>query len=220
MNQHAPDEHRPVRIGLTGGIASGKSTVAELFASMGIEVIDADKIAHALVAPGQPALAEVVAAFGDEILGSNNELDRRKLREIVFESPEQREKLEAILHPRIYEELDARACAAQGPYVILVIPLLTETGARGRLDRVLVVDCEQSEQLRRLMARDGISEAAARQILSAQASRGARLRLADDVLVNQVRREHLEGLVLKLHRMYRGLAGARDARTRPGLRLP
>lgn len=213
-------EHGPVRVGLTGGIASGKSTVADLFAAMGAEVIDADQIAHALVEPGQPALAEIAAAFGDGVIGSDGSLDRRKLREIIYGSPQERERLESILHPRIFAELDARAGSVEGPYVILVIPLLAETGAADRLDRILVVDCEESDQIDRLVARDAISEASARKILNAQAGREDRLRLANDVLLNQVPVEDLEGLVLKLHRLYRGFADPRDARTRPGLRLP
>ncbi len=220
MNARDSDARAPLRVGLTGGIASGKSTVADLFAAMGVEVIDADLIAHELTAPGKPLLVPIARHFGEDILDNTGNLDRKKLRDLVFSSPPRREALEALLHPAILAEMDVRASRSEGPYVLLVIPLLAETGAVKHLDRILVVDCDESEQLARLMARDSVSETSARQILRAQASRDERLRLADDVLFNQVPREDLEGLVLKLHRMYRSLDGPGDARTRPGLRLP
>lgn len=215
-----PDQRGPLRIGLTGGVASGKSTVARLFAALGIEVIDADQIAHELTAPGSPLLDAVAGRFGTGLINSEGQLDRRRLRKIVFESDRARKELEGLLHPAIFAELEARARKADGPYVLLVIPLLAETGANALLDRILVVDCDESEQLARLMSRDTVSEALARQILRAQASREARLQLADDVLLNQVPREDLPGLVLELDGLYRSLNNREDAHARPGLRLP
>jgi dephospho-CoA kinase len=200
---------RPLRIGLTGGIASGKSAVARLFAARGVPVIDTDQIARDVVEPGQPALAELVEAFGAAILRPDGHLDRRALREQVFADPSQRRRLEALLHPRILAELERRSAAAGGPYQVLVIPLLVEGGRRTPLDRVLVVDCPEETQLARLRARDGETEAGARAMLAAQARRGDRLAAADDVIVNDGTLEQLEAAVAAL-----------DARYRRGLRAP
>ncbi len=198
---------RPLRIGLTGGIASGKTTVAELFAARGVPVIDTDQIARDIVQPGQPALGEIAATFGPTVLGADGLLDRAALRQRVFADPGERRRLEAILHPRIRAELERRSAAAGGPYQLLVIPLLVEGGGQTRLDRVLVVDCPESLQVARLVARDGGSEAAARAILAAQASRERRLSAADDVIVNDGDRAALATAVAALDSRYRRLAG-------------
>lgn len=193
-----------MRIGLTGGIASGKTTVADLFAELGVAVIDTDVIARDVVAPGQPALRRLVEAFGDDILDSKGELDRRRMRRRVFADESQRKKLEAILHPVIGAEMMARAEAAGGPYQVLVVPLLLETGMGGLVDRILVVDCPPQTQMERLMARDGETEQGARRILDAQLDRADRLAAADDVLVNDGDLEGLRGRVRDLHRAYSG----------------
>ncbi|MBM0103457.1 dephospho-CoA kinase [Steroidobacter sp. S1-65] len=197
---------RPLLIALTGGIASGKSAVAEIFAELGAPVLDTDQIARDVVEPGTPALAQLVAEFGSDILDTSGRLDRVRMRERVFADPAQRKKLEAITHPAIREELAARAQRAQGPYQIHVIPLLIESGRADLYDRVLLVDTSEEEQLKRLMARDGSNEALARQILAAQASREDRLDAADDVIVNTGTLQDLQRFVQTLHRNYKLLA--------------
>lgn len=199
-------------IGLTGGVASGKSTVAALFAARGAPIIDTDLIARELVAPGQPALAEIADHFGPEALNSDGSLDRRWLRRRIFADEAARRALEAILHPRIRAEVQQRLEALRQripppPYALVVIPLLVETGAYdGLLDRVLVVDLPEDLQLRRLMTRDGVEPPLARAMLAAQASRQARLARADDVIDNRGPAEALVEQVEGLHRFYAGAA--------------
>ena len=194
------------RIGLTGVIASGKSTVADLFGALEVPVIDTDKIAREVVEPGQPPLEKLVERFGTGILTPDGHLDRPKLREIVFSDPKARADLEALTHPAIGSAVEAMAAAAGGPYQILVIPLLVEKGLGKRLDRVLVVDCPETLQLQRLQARDGSSPAQAQAILDAQASRTARLKAADDVIRNESDVAALRQQVEALHRRYLELA--------------
>jgi dephospho-CoA kinase len=200
---------RPLRIGLTGGIASGKTTVAKLFAGRGVPVLDTDQIARDVVEPGQPALAKVVAAFGPDILGPDGRLDRPRLRARVFADPDSRQRLEAILHPAIRAELARRAEAAGGPYQVWVIPLLVEGGQVDRVDRILVVDCPEAVQLARVKARDGETEDSARAILAAQASRAQRLAAADDVIVNDGEEAGLSPQVAALDARYRALVANR-----------
>ncbi len=195
------------RIALTGGIASGKSTVARLFETLGARLIDTDQIARELVLPGAPALQAIRQRFGDKILAADGTLDRAALRAHVFQDSTARADLEAILHPRIREETDARSARLGGPYQLIAVPLLVETGTHGRYDRVLVVDCEPARQLLRLMQRDGIDAAAAQRILDAQATRAQRLAIADDVIVNDGQVAHLASQVEKLHRAYLGAPG-------------
>lgn len=154
---------RPFRVALTGGIASGKSTVANLFAAHGVPLIDTDLIARDVVEPGQPALAAVVQAFGSDVLDSDGRLDRRRLREIIFRDAAARTRLEAILHPAIRAAMERQSVAAAqaGPYQVLVIPLLAEGGRRDHVDRVLVVDTPEAAQVERLMTRDAVSRAQA-----------------------------------------------------------
>jgi dephospho-CoA kinase len=190
------------RVGLTGGIASGKSTVAEMFAALGVPVIDTDVIARDVVAPGTPGLAAVVASFGPEVVLPDGSLDRRKLRALVFDGAAPRRQLEAILHPRILERMEALCATSGGPYQVLVIPLLGESGLAGRVDRVLVVDCSETVQRERLMARDGETAASADRILAAQLDRQARLAIADDVLANAGTRDDLASRVRELHGDY------------------
>jgi dephospho-CoA kinase len=196
----------PLLIALTGGIASGKTAVADLFAKLGVPVLDTDQIARDVVAPGMPALARLVAEFGAEILDAHGSLDRARMRERVFNDPAQRRRLEAITHPAIREELARRAAAAGGDYQIHVIPLLVETGRAEVYDRVLVVDCPQEAQLARLMARDGTSREQAEEILAAQASREERLNAAHDVIENTGTLADLEHFVQTLHSNYALLA--------------
>jgi dephospho-CoA kinase len=201
-SQHAP----ALLIALTGGIASGKSAVAEEFAKLGVPVLDTDQIARDIVAPGSPVLGQLVAEFGPEILDSNSRLDRAHMRERVFRDPEQRRKLEAITHPAIRAELARRSAEAGGDYQIHVIPLLVETGRADAYDRVLVVDCPEEAQLQRLQARDGSSREQAEEILAAQVSREERLEVAHDVIENTGTLEDLQGFVQTLHRNYELLA--------------
>ena len=203
-----PLHSRPMFIALTGGIASGKSAVAQFFAELGVPVIDADLVARQVVEPGTPALNAIVTTFGAEVLDASGRLDRAKLRERVFAQPAQREILESITHPAIREEMAEQSRVAGGTYQIHVIPLLVETGRTGEYDRVLVVDCPEEDQIRRLLERDGTNLEQARQILAAQASRTDRLNAADDVIVNTGTLEDLEQFVLTLHRNYELLAQA------------
>jgi dephospho-CoA kinase len=200
---------RPLRIGLTGGIASGKSTVTQRFAELGVPVIDADVSSRKVVEPGQPGLVQIVARFGSGVLSGDGNLDRRALRNLIFKDPSLRQAVDAILHPLIRADMEREALQAKGPYVVLAIPLLVEGGtARQRVDRVLVVDTDEALQIKRLQARDGSSEEQARAILAAQASRSARLAAADDVLLNSGSVADLRQAVDHLHAQYLQLAQA------------
>lgn len=198
----------PFTVAVTGGIASGKSAVTSAFERRGIDVVDADIAARVLVEPGQPALAEIVERFGAEVLDAQGRLDRRRLRGIIFADSEARRALEGILHPRIRAWMWAQAQAARAPYVVLAIPLLTPGSRYPWISRVLVVDVPESLQIARLMARDGVDEAAARAALAAQISRSERLALADDVLDNSGSLDALEDAVEALHARYLQLARA------------
>lgn len=169
---------------MTGGIASGKSTVADMFANLGVAIIDTDMIAREVVHSGRPALDEIRRRFGDEVIDSKGNLDRRALRKIVFADEHARLDLEAILHPRIGAETRRQAEAAAGPYQIIVVPLLVGSPLLRFVDRVLVIDCDEELQVRRVMARDSETAEQARRILAAQASRAARLAIADDIINN------------------------------------
>ena len=199
-----------LRIGLTGGIASGKSTVCELFAARGVEIFDADVVAREVVVPGQPALADIVEEFGRQVLNSDGELDRRALRTIVFRDPARRQVLEAILHPRIRERLWSQVSQAAGDYCILAVPLLVEGGLHREVDRVLVIDVTVETQRARLSARDGVTEDEVAATLAAQASRQIRLQAADDVIDNNGPLEALAPQVAALHSRYLELAAAQS----------
>jgi dephospho-CoA kinase len=203
----APTGHlHHFRVALTGGIASGKSTVARHFAALGVPVIDTDLIAREVVEPGEPALAEVVAAFGPGVVGADGRLDRRRLREIVFADATARRRLEAILHPAIRARMEAQSAAAGGPYQLLVIPLLAEGGRRDHVDRVLVVDASEATQMDRLVRRDSVTRAQAAAALAAQAGRAARLAMADDVVENSGDEAALGARIADLHARYLQLA--------------
>jgi dephospho-CoA kinase len=197
---------RPLRIGLTGGIASGKSTVSQRFAELGVPVIDADVASRNVVQPGTPGLAQVVQRFGASVLDADGRLDRRALRNLIFKDSSLRQALDAILHPLIRADMEREAAQAQGPYLIMAIPLLVEGGSSDRLDRVLVVDADETLQIQRLRARDASSEDEARAILGSQASRAARLTQADDVLLNTGTVADLRQAVERLHEQYLQLA--------------
>ncbi|NWF32158.1 dephospho-CoA kinase [Stenotrophomonas sp. SAM-B] len=196
-------------IGLTGGIAAGKSEVSRRFEALGITVADADLAARAVVAPGSEGLARIAAYFGTDILLADGQLDRAALRARIFDSAQDRQALEAITHPAIRQQLRQACEQAEGPYAIAAIPLLTEAGGRQQypwLDRILVVDVPVAVQHARLMQRDGIDTALADRMIAAQASREARLALADDVVVNDGHPDHLQAHVERLDRAYRELA--------------
>lgn len=195
-----------IRIGLTGGIASGKSTVADFFEALGVPIVDTDVIAREIVEPGKPALDEIRDAFGDVVIAEDGSLDRARLREIVFADDARRTELESILHPRIRNVADQQATLASGPYVIIVIPLLFESPMKDAMDRILVVDCSEETQLRRLTERDKESEEQARRIIAAQASRTERLSIADDVISNDNNLTRTRDAVRSLHDFYLSLA--------------
>jgi dephospho-CoA kinase len=206
-------------VGLTGGIASGKSLVGEHFGRLGIGVIDADQVARDVVAPGQPGLDALVQRFGADILEADGSLARRRMRERVFADAGERAALEAILHPLIHAELARRRDALPGEYRLLMIPLLARTGMRRLVNRVLVVDAPEEVQLERLTRRDGITPELAQRMLAAQDTRRQRLAIADDVLLNDGPAERLEGLVAQLHAHYLGIARGAIAPTQR-LHLP
>lgn len=209
-----------LKIGLTGGIASGKSRVEREFAAHGVPVADADQLSRELTVKGGDGLKALVEALGPGILDADGSLDRRRLRERLFADPALRRQVEGLLHPLILGRLKAHLDGFRAPYALAVIPLLTESPAsRALVDRVLVVDSSEALQLRRLMSRDGETESQARAILAAQAPRATRLKAADDILLNEGDEATLRHHVSHLHRFYLELAAAGDPR-RPGLRLP
>lgn len=172
------------KVGLTGGIGSGKSTAARIFSELGAPVIDADIIARKLVEPNQPALAEIIAVFGSKILTANGTLHRERLHKLVFENERARLRLEAILHPQIFREMHRRAARLAAPYCILVIPLLLETAHERSVDRVLVIDVPEAVQRHRIKARDKLSDTQINAILRTQCSRAIRLAAADGSVIN------------------------------------
>jgi dephospho-CoA kinase len=199
-------KHTPSpRIALTGGIGSGKSTVAGLFACLGVPVIDADVISRQLVEPGTPLLAALQHRFGAQIITGDGALDRRALRKLIFSDAQARADLEALIHPAVRAELLRQAAAARGPYALLVIPLLVEAGLEALGQRVLVVDCDPEVQLERVRVRDGVPLEQAQAILAAQTPRAARLAVADDVINNRGNLADLRAQVEALHLRYRAL---------------
>ncbi|WP_018717305.1 dephospho-CoA kinase [Arhodomonas aquaeolei] len=193
-------------VGLTGGIASGKSTVARLFARRGADVIDTDAVAREVVRPGSDGLTAVVDAFGKDVLTQDHCLDRRALRALIFDDEAARRRLESILHPRIEAAVRERIAASPGPYIVLVVPLLVESGWHEWVDRVAVVDVEEAHQIERLAERDDHTHEQARAALAAQTSRAHRLAHADDVIDNRGPPEALRDAVDALHERYLALA--------------
>jgi dephospho-CoA kinase len=196
---------RPLRVGLTGGVGSGKSTVASHFEALGVPVIDADRIARLLVAPGQPALLEVAAYFGDEVI-KDGQLDRTALRQKIFADDHQRRWLERLLHPKIYAAIEQQIAAQSAPYVLVVVPLLLETGRLDLVDRLLVVDVDPILQIQRVVGRDQLESSEVEKMLEAQINRETRLLAADDVLDNSGSPDDLPQKVLKLNQAYLNMA--------------
>lgn len=194
-------------VAITGGIGSGKTTVANQFAELGIEVVDADVIAREVVEPGTPALAAIAAHFGPEVITPAGQLDRRRLRERVFTDTQAKSWLNALLHPLIRTEMQRQCAAARSPYCLLVVPLLVENRLTALANRVLVIDVDEATQIERTCRRDGVSHEQAQAILAAQASRAERLAAADDVLDNQNGTpEAIKSRILALHETYLAFA--------------
>ena len=202
-------------VALTGGIGSGKSTVADAFARLNVNVIDADIIARQVVEPGTPGLEAIVERFGAAILLADGSLDRRQLRERIFSQPAQKAWLNALLHPQIQQETRRQMRLATSPYVLWVVPLLVENQLWKKADRVLVVDVSTATQLSRTIARDGVSKTHAENILAAQATREARLAVADDIIDNNGSPDKLAGDVARLHQHYLKLAAQADSQEKP-----
>ena len=201
-------------VGLTGGIGSGKTTVADMFAARGAALVDTDLIAHQLTAPGGAAMPEIHAQFGEAFLTPEGALDRKKMREYVFAEPAAKARLEAILHPLIRIETERAAQQAQGAYLVFVVPLLVESGSwKQRVSRVLAVDCSEQTQIQRVMRRSGLTEPAVRAIMAAQATRAQRLAAADDVIDNDSDALALVPQVDRLHALYASLAAAAESRS-------
>jgi dephospho-CoA kinase len=198
-------------IGLTGGIGSGKSTVANLFKELGITIVDTDIIARELVQPGQEALNEIISSFGTSLLQTDGQLDRKQLGQITFSDVRARKQLESILHPRIRQIMLAQLDAATSPYAIAVIPLLFESHQQATVDRVLVVDCDENTQIQRVKKRDQRSAQQIRNIIQAQSSREYRLAHADDVIVNTNDADELQQQVIQLHKKYLQLSASSHA---------
>jgi len=193
-------------IGLTGGIGCGKSVVSECFAQLGVPVIDADQVSHALTAPDQPLVKVIANTFGERFVKDAQVLDRAALREHIFSHPEARAQLEAILHPAIRDAMRRQLAGLDTDYAVLVIPLLLETGQRDLMDRILVIDCPPALQRQRVLARDGMAETEFEKILAAQVDRMQRLAAADDVIVNNGSLDDVHQAVVALDKKYRELA--------------
>lgn len=197
-----------LKVGLTGGIGSGKSTVCRLFADLSVPIIDTDVIARQLVEPGQPALSRLAAAFGAAIVNPDGSLDRARLRQLAFSDPLHKRQLDAIMHPLIFKEMEAQITRLRAIYCLLVIPLLVETQNNYTLDRVLLVDCPEQVQIQRVMRRDKVGREQAMAVIAAQATRQQRLALAHDVIDNTAAPERLAEQVKRLHNSYLLLATA------------
>lgn len=200
-----------LRVGLTGGIGSGKSMVAGMFQQLGISIIDADVIAHQLVAPGTPLLQQIIQTFGSRYLHKDGSLDRKSLADFVFSQPAQKQALEALIHPQVREHTQQQLDQLRTePYVIVVIPLLLETGYHDLIDRILVVDCSPEQQLQRVLQRDQREQAQIEHIMQQQVSRDQRLTQADDVIDNSADPHRTRAQVEKLHQRYAQLATAKS----------
>lgn len=199
-----------LKIGLTGGIGCGKTTVAKVFAQLNIPVIDADEIAHRLVAVGQPALSRIKQEFGPYILSPDGSLNRKKLKELIFSDFKQKQKLESILHPLVYQTIEAELKQLKTPYCIICIPLLFETNMSHFVDRILVVDCAVETQIERVRSRDNMTVERIQSIIDSQASRAFRIEKADDLIENSGTDDKLAERVKKLHNLYLSLSTCRD----------
>jgi len=189
-------------IGLTGGIGSGKSSACNFFTQQSIPVIDADIIAHQLVKPDSPALLEIIDIFGANFINSNGQLNRDKLRKEIFSDPYKKQQLEAIIHPRVFEEMQNQLANLNAAYCVLCIPLLLETEATDKVNRVLVIDVNEATQIKRVMARDKLSREQIQSIIDTQINRNDRLRLADDVISNNAQPEDFQQQLTLIHKKY------------------
>ncbi|KPK34818.1 MAG: dephospho-CoA kinase [Betaproteobacteria bacterium SG8_40] len=196
----------PFTVGLTGGIGSGKSTVSDLFAALGAEIIDTDEIARALTASGQPAVSKIAQEFGPEVVGGDGALDRGRMRELAFSDTNVRERLQNILHPLIRAEVQRRLAATDAPYAIVVVPLLVESRGYKFANRILVVDCSEEQQVERVTRRNGLARSQVEAIMATQVSRNERLAAADDVIRNEGDVAELHAKVKELHQKYLALA--------------
>lgn len=197
----------PFTVGLTGGVASGKSEAAKAFAALGVPVVDADELARTALAPGSPVLARLTERLGTNLLDASGALDRSALRHRIFTSARERREVEAVVHPEVRRRLEETIAATTGPYLVAVVPLLVEIGLGSRFDRILVIDSPERLQVERLIRRDGETEVSARRMLAAQADRAARVAVADDVIVNGGTLQELTARIQTLHQRY--LADAR-----------
>ncbi|KPC34254.1 Dephospho-CoA kinase [Pseudomonas syringae pv. cilantro] len=204
-----PDQ-KPWILGLTGGIGSGKSAAAQCFINLGIDTVDADHAARWVVEPGRPALEQIATHFGNSVLQPSGELDRSALRKLIFENPEQRRWLEALLHPLVNQEIVSYLAKAKSPYAVLVSPLLIESGQSRMVQRLLVIDVPRQVQVERTMLRDGSSQEQVEAILKVQIQRDERLRHADDVLTNDRDHAWLTSEVERLHHFYLTLRGGQS----------
>ena len=193
-------------VGLTGGIGSGKTTISDLFAELGVDVIDTDEISRALTGKAQPAVAQIAEQFGPDVVAADGSLNRDRMREIAFSAPEAREILQGILHPLIRAEVQRRLAASAKLYALVVVPLLVESRGYDFADRVLVIDCSEEQQIERVMHRSGLSRDQVKAIMATQASRSERLAAADDVINNDGEMADLRSQVEKLHRQYLSLS--------------
>ena len=195
---------KSIKIGLTGGIASGKTTVSDFFKQFGTKVIDADVISHQVTKPDGTAFQEIISSFGSSVLDENGLIDRKKMRKIIFDDANKKEMLERIIHPKVREEMFNLASQSNDHYLIVSVPLLVETGMNEMMDRTLVVDCSEETQIERLMHRDKITLGEAKSILRNQTNRSTRLKAADDLIVNEknVTLNELEKEVLELNKRY------------------
>ncbi len=195
-----------LKIGLTGGIGSGKSTVSKIFSDLEIPIIDADIIAHQLVEPGKPAIKDIAEQFGQQILTDQGALNRKQLKEIIFSDPEQKKTLEQILHPLVFAEMESQIKQLSSPYCILSIPLLLETQMQDFVDRILVIDCPVEVQLERVKNRDQLDIKTIQSIIASQVPREQRRQAADDIIINDADTQALAEQVKKLHNLYLSLA--------------
>ncbi len=195
-----------LKIGLTGGIGSGKSTVTQIFSDLKIPIIDADIIAHQLVEPGKPAIKAIAKQFGQQILTDQGTLNRKQLKEVIFSDPEQKKTLEQILHPLVFAEMESQIKQLSSPYCILSIPLLLETQMQDLVDRILVIDCPVEVQLERVKNRDQLNIETIKSIIASQVPREQRRQAADDIIINDADTQALAEQVKKLHNLYLSLA--------------
>ena len=194
-----------LHIALSGGIASGKTYVSNKFRSLGVDIVDIDIIAHEIVLPGRSALEEITDNFGKSVLQKDGALNRKLMRKIIFEDSKKRLILESILHPKIQNVVKNKISSLNGPYQIIVVPLLTKSPILKQVNRILIIDCDEKKQLKRLIKRDGISTKLASQIMLSQSDRNERLSIADDIILNDDDFDILDTQIINLHRYYLGL---------------